>query len=597
MTSVLVIDSDPLMRQALVVASETAGLSAQGFGEASAALESFQKRSAKVVLVDHTLPDMSGVEVCQRIRAMDDGELPIVIMATYRQNAAELKQALTAGADDYIIKPVDLEALMVRLAIAQTRSAVRYDRARAEARLADTLEQLRNNNAHLQTILDRLRIGCVMTDSAGVVRFVSAAARRVLGLEPSGEEGVGEPLKSWFPLAPRDMERLRDNVNAPAGERSKVTAAIRRGSHTAQLEIEIHDDPRQKDARMFLLYDLTELHDLRRQLNNQASFHDLIGKSPAMRAVYQLIQDVAPIDATVLVQGETGTGKELVARALHAASHRKNGPFIAVNCAGLTESLVSSQLFGHARGAFTGAVADRRGMFEAAHGGTLFLDEIGDIPPTVQTALLRVLQEREIIRIGEHRARKVDVRVVCATHRDLASEVETGRFRADLLYRIRVARVTLPPLRARREDIPLLAQFFLRQFRSSTGKNVAGISDEAMRSLASHEWPGNVRELKSAVEFGAIRCRSNQLRVEDLPADLYESATQAPARMSHLSRLPTPRRRRARPLGHTQAAEQNERDRILDALEQTEGNRKEAATLLGMSRATFYRRLSRLGLD
>jgi DNA-binding NtrC family response regulator len=284
---------------------------------------------------------------------------------------------------------------------------------------------------------------------------------------------------------------------------------------------------------------------------------------------------VARVDTPVLIEGETGTGKELVAQAIHFASHRQGGPFIAVNCAGLTESLLASQLFGHKRGAFTGAVADHQGLFAAANGGTLFLDEIGDIPLSVQTNLLRVLQEREITRLGEAIPRKIDVRIVAATHQNLQAAVSHGTFRSDLLYRIRVARISLPALRQRRSDIPLLVSSFLVYCRAAIGKPVQDVSHSAMRLLLQYHWPGNVRELKSAIEFAVIRCRGTVLKADDLPPELSEPA----------------------PLLKTfSTAAVDEPQRIVAALQQAQGNRTLAARLLGMSRATFYRRLANLDL-
>jgi DNA-binding NtrC family response regulator len=318
------------------------------------------------------------------------------------------------------------------------------------------------------------------------------------------------------------------------------------------------------------LYDVSEVRALRRRVEERASFDDMIGASPAMQDVYRLIEDLAQVDSTVLVEGETGAGKELVARALHTRSRRSGGAFVAVNCAGLPESLVASQLFGHKRGAFTGAVADQRGLFEAASGGTLFLDEIGDVPPGVQTSLLRVLQDKQVTRLGETSSRKIDARVVVATHRDLNEEVREGRFRADLLYRIRVGRIRLPALRERREDIPLLVKRFLADLRAEIGKPVSGTSTEAMRVLTAYRWPGNVRELRSALEFAVIRTRSERIQPDDLPPEL-----DAPPADS----------------------DEAERRRYENALERAGGNRTRAAELLGISRATFYRRLGQLGLD
>jgi DNA-binding NtrC family response regulator len=278
----------------------------------------------------------------------------------------------------------------------------------------------------------------------------------------------------------------------------------------------------------------------------------------------------------VLIEGETGTGKELVARAIHFSSRRKHNPFIALNCAGLTDSLLGSQLFGHRRGAFTGAVEDHKGLFQAADGGTLFLDEVGDIPANVQTSLLRVLQEREVVRLGDSKPLKVDVRVLAATHHNLVDDVARGTFRSDLLYRIRVVRIHLPPLHQRREDIPLLVSHFLGQCGAATGKHVGGISTDAMGILLTYRWPGNVRELKSAVEYGIVRSKGPVIEATDLPAEIIDGATSP-------GTLP-------------EAAGADERQRLLAALAAAKGNRVAAARLLGMSRATLYRRLAELNI-
>ena len=328
------------------------------------------------------------------------------------------------------------------------------------------------------------------------------------------------------------------------------------------------------------LYDVSPLVDLRRQLDASAALADIVGKCPAMRQVFQMIQDVARVDSTVLIEGETGTGKELVARAIHRLGHRRDKPFVAINCAGLSEELAASLLFGHRRGSFTGAVNDQQGLFEAAHGGTLFLDEIGDLPMRVQTTLLRVLEEHAVLRLGESQPRAVDVRVLAATHRDLARGVAEERFRQDLLYRIRVARVRLPALRERREDLPLLVRAFLADHAASTGKRVDGISDEAMAILMEYDWPGNVRELRNGLEYAVIHARSSIVQSDDLPPELLEII----------------------PLADQEQTDQEDAgtadaDRLQAALRRARGNRTRAAALLGISRATLYRRLRELGLD
>lgn len=335
------------------------------------------------------------------------------------------------------------------------------------------------------------------------------------------------------------------------------------------------------------------LEELRRKVEKESRFHDLIGASPVMRGVFEQIQEFAQVDWTVLIEGETGTGKELVSRAIHACSRRSSEPFIAVNCAALTESLLSSQLFGHKKGAFTSAVTDQKGVFEAADGGTLFLDEIGDTTQPVQNSLLRVLEDREVTRLGEPRGRRVNVRLITATQRDLAEEVSRENFRADLLFRVRVARIVLPPLRERGDDTSLLANWFLHESSTVAGKPITQFSADAMDRLLGYAWPGNVRELKSAVEHAVLACRQEVVQVDDLPPELTTPAGSGPTEQATPAG-PGPTEL-ATPTGH--ATPHDERQRILAALVEAGGNRTQAARLLGISRATLYRRMAELDIS
>jgi PAS domain S-box-containing protein len=445
--------------------------------------------------------------------------------------------------------------------------------AQAKDGLEQANVQLEQANDDLLSILNELRLGVAMTDEQGTIMFLSEAAQQFLG--KTQEEVVGRSWEQLLPLQDQDRAQLRAVAALPLERRAKIPVQIQAGGRRYWMEIEIDDDPRDARRKMFFLYDVTEIYDLRRLLHEKTRFYDLVGESTVMQLVYQQIQDVAWVDTTVLIEGETGTGKELVARGIHQASPRKNKSFIAVNCAGLTESLLASQLFGHKRGAFTGAVADQVGLLEAATGGTLFLDEIGDMPMNIQTSLLRVLQEKEITRLGESAPRKIDVRVIAATNRDLHQEVAAGRFRQDLLYRIRVTRIQLPPLRQRREDIPLLVAWFLSQFQAAEEKSVQEVSQETMQALLAYDWPGNVRELKSAIESAVLRCQGPVIQVQDLSPEVTGSTPSliSPAHPS------------------------DEKQRILDALKQAGGNRAAAARLLGVSRRTFYRRLESLGIS
>jgi PAS domain S-box-containing protein len=446
---------------------------------------------------------------------------------------------------------------------------------KTETHLSSQLSASERTKDDALALLQHLNLAALVLDESGSITFATERSLEILGMEAT--EVIGREWEQALPLSQQDRLTIQELIRTSSDGRKTGLVCIE-GSRPSWIEMEAHRDPRHTGRQIVVLNDRTELHTLRRVLNEQASFHNLVGKSSAMLRTYQLVRDVARVDTTVLIEGETGTGKELIARAIHFSSERKNKPFIAANCAGLTDSILTSQLFGHKRGAFTGAVNDQQGLFEAADGGTLFLDEIGDIPSNVQTALLRVLQEKEITRLGEARPRKVDVRVVAATHHNLSEDVVRGSFRADLLYRIRIARIQLPPLRERREDIPLLAHSFLGQICTATGKTIDGIDPGTLRLLMSHAWPGNVRELRSAIEFSVISCKGRDI----LPADL-------PPEIAAVSVVPSPST-------WIPLSGQDEKSKLLAALSDAKGNRTEAAKRLGISRATFYRRLVELDI-
>jgi DNA-binding NtrC family response regulator len=512
-----------------------------------------------LVLLDIALRDgPDGITTAERLRA--ELAVPVVFVTAFA-DAATLERAKRVSPHGYIVKPFDERDLRAMIEIALYRDGL--DRA------------LRRSHDDLLAVLDVQRTGNVLVDPAGQILFANAAAGRILGADPGTLLDL--PWPEGLRLSGDARRRVEALLRTTRAERQKVVARLpTRGPRDSVVEIEIEDDPRAPERKIFFLTDVSELHGLRRLLDERGRFHDIIGRSDAIRRVVRLVQQVAPTDVTVLIEGETGTGKELVARAIHRESARRKGPFVAVNCAGLSEELAASQLFGHRRGAFTGAVTDAVGMFEAARGGTLFLDEIGDLPLRVQTTLLRVLEERAVTRIGETQPRAVDVRIVAAANRELAREVAAGRFRADLLYRIRVGRIHLPPLRERREDLPLLVRHILSEQRAITGRPVETVSDEAMQAMLAYEWPGNVRELKHALGYSVIHCPGAAVELEDLPPELLE---------------------RAPPVAAAGDLPADERERIAAALARTGGERKGAAALLGVSRATLYRRMAQYGID
>jgi PAS domain S-box-containing protein len=340
--------------------------------------------------------------------------------------------------------------------------------------------------------------------------------------------------------------------------------------------------------------DLTELgrkdetiQELKRLLDAEDSFHGLVGRSEAMRRVYSLIERAAQSDAPVIIYGESGTGKELAAHAIHELGKRANGPFIQCNCAALTVSLLESELFGHVKGAFTGAYRHQVGRFEAADGGDLFLDEIGDAPMEIQVKLLRVLETKRFERVGDHRPIHVDVRIITATNRDLPIQVRSNEFREDLYFRINVIPITMPPLRERREDIPLLAEHFIRR-KQHSGASIRGLSPEAMRLCMTYSWPGNVRELVSAMEYAAVVSDSELVQPGHLPPAIANGHGEC---------------RSSAHDGNSSAAGSSvekipeQKAQLLQALEQTHGNKSKTARLLGVSRMTVLNRMRKYGLN
>ncbi len=327
---------------------------------------------------------------------------------------------------------------------------------------------------------------------------------------------------------------------------------------------------------VMVIRDITRQRDMERELRERNQFQNLIGRNKTMQDIYRLLEDLANIDTTVLVTGESGTGKDLVARALHYSGNRAFKPFVTANCGALSESLLESELFGHVRGAFTGAVRDKQGRFQAAHGGTLLLDEIGDVPMTVQIKLLRMLQEKEFERVGDTSPRKVDVRVIACTNKDLKEKVRCREFRQDLYYRLKVVEIVMPPLRNRLEDLPLLVDHFRQTFNERFRKNVEGISIEVLDAFMEYPWPGNVRELEHVMEHAFVVCHGGTITLKHLPADIrnYDLSR---------SRHPGPSRAKA-------TATAGEED-IISALRQAGGNKTKAAKLLGISRRTIYRKI------
>jgi len=325
-----------------------------------------------------------------------------------------------------------------------------------------------------------------------------------------------------------------------------------------------------------------QIRDLRERLDEKYGFENIIGHSPAMLSILETIRRVAPADLPVLILGESGTGKELLANAIHINSRRSDKRFVTINCAGLSETLLEDELFGHVKGAYTGAAGERPGRFEYADGGTMLLDEIGDMPPKMQAKLLRVLENGEVVRVGSNEARRVNVRVISATNTDIADRVAKREFREDLYFRIKGTTISIPPLRERRDDIPVLVDHFIQQANKTHGRRVKGINADAARALMSYPWPGNVRQLHNVVENMVVLAGGDKLTVQDLPGEVYKPPGEgAAAQLGQLAGM---------------SIEEAEKELIRNTLQMVGGNREQAAGILGIGERTLYRKIKEYGL-
>lgn len=445
---------------------------------------------------------------------------------------------------------------------------------------------------HWETVVKTIKDGVMIVDKTGSIVFANEAMSGITGY--TRQELFGEKCSilhcDLFDLA-RKQGGDQWCVLLKTGKLDLRRCNIMRkdGSFVPVLKNAsvLQDSSGSVIGGVEILTDISEvvkkdeqISEFRRRLRAEGSFHGLIGTSPAMLRIYKLIENAARSDAPVLILGESGTGKELVARAVHDLGNRNGGPLVSVNCAALIESLLESELFGHVKGAFTGAHKSQPGRFELAQGGDIFLDEIGDLPVFTQVKLLRVLEEKVIERVGDARPIPVDVRIISATNRDLLALLEEGSFRDDFYFRINAIRISLPPLRERTGDIPILAEHFFRKLRTKFRKPIDGIANSTMEVMLSYHWPGNVRELKSAFDYVFAICDENIIQPHHLPPEIF-GRTDEPnggTRAPNLSR------------------EELRKKQLVTALAEAKGNKSKAAEILGISRVTVWNRLKRYGL-
>jgi len=533
---------------------------APGFEEGQALI---RERRFDLVFIDIILDQgKSGIILLELVR--DVAPETEVIIITGAPSVKTASAALRLGALDYMVKPVRQESL-----IRATEMALKHQTLRQEK------ESYQQN---LEAIFRSVQDAIITVDEKLMVVETNRAAAEICGIDRDG--AAGKALDSLeVACGGACLNTLRETV--AAGKRIDVSAVECVSPVRPDQVVSVTATPLMRRNHtpaggVLVIRNETRLVELERSLAECRELRRLVGKSDSIRKVVAMIHTLSDVHTSVLISGESGTGKELVADALHAAGKRSGRNLVKINCAALSEGLLESELFGHVRGAFTGAVKDKVGRFQRAHGGTIFLDEIGEMTPRMQLRFLRVLESMEFERVGDSTPIKVDVRVIAATNRDLAARVENGDFRHDLYFRLKVVEIQMPPLRERRDDIPLLVQHFLQAFNRKFSKSIQGVSEPVMKLFGSYHWPGNVRQLENVLEHACVLTHGQVITESDLPPDFMpDVGATAEAGTS----------------GSTASVRA-----IREALKQASYNKSKAARLLGISRRTLYRRLEEHGI-
>ena len=450
--------------------------------------------------------------------------------------------------------------------------------------ISDLIDRLRYEERRLKNILDSLDVAVFTINCGGLITSFNTMAEKISGYDR--DEVLGKPCAAIFESDDsQDVCLLQDAVADGRSRSVHQGRLIGKFGESVPIRsnyMALRNEKGTIVGGLATFQDMTLVHQLDQAIRKRYTFQDMIGKSAPMQRLFGMIPMVADSQATVLIEGPTGTGKDLLARIIHSSSPRKNKPWVKINCAAMPENLLESELFGYARGAFTGAERDKPGRFQEADGGTIFLDEIGDLPLSLQAKLLRVLEDKEFYPLGSRKIQKVDVRIISATNQDLTRMVDTGRFREDLFYRLNVVRMELPPLTERRDDLPLLIHHVLRKLSAARAMPPPMISEKAMQVLLNYAYPGNVREMENILEHALILCRNAPIEDHHLPDYLYLSFRRTPRKNSSTA---------------FDGSGRQEREAIAAALEKHKGHRGKAARDLGMDRTTLWRKMKRLGGD
>ncbi|MDR3632142.1 MAG: sigma 54-interacting transcriptional regulator [Desulfocapsaceae bacterium] len=556
---ILIIDDEESIRFTFERFLRAAGYTVVTAESCAEAIEQFAHSSFDMVFADIILGDGTGIDILREIKSR--GLICPVIMVTGDPGLETATESIRLGAFDYIPKPINQESLLHA-----ARTALKYKAINEEN------EKFR---ANLEAIFRSVKDAIITVNADGVVIEINEAAVSIFGYSPNDK---GKAFNTLQGTGTEQLAKILDEALG-TGEPLTVDRIECQSADGTTRVVSVKTFPLLTpqgipSGLVMVLRDDTRVVDLEKALNNQRQFHRIVGKSGPMQKIFTLISALSQVQTTVLITGESGTGKELVADALYQSGERSSKPMIKINCSALPESLLESELFGHVKGAFTGAIKDNIGRFHSANGGSIFFDEIGEITPTVQVKLLRVLEEREFERLGSSTPTKVDIRLIAATNKDLKEKVSLGEFREDLYYRLKVVEIKLPALRDRREDIPLLVNHFRNSFNATFKKDIKEVSSDVLKAFLKYPWPGNVRELHHTMEHAFVLCNHNIITFDHLPPDFMGGrAGQSPE---------------DRYEADSQA--------IRAALTKTAWNKAKAARLLGIDRVTLYRKIKRFNI-
>lgn len=451
--------------------------------------------------------------------------------------------------------------------------------------IADLIDRIHYEERSLKIILDNLDVGIFTVDRGGRVTFFNTAAEKISGF--SRREILGESCSKIFGgKESQEICSMQDTIVNGQPRSSRQGKMMTRDGGSIPIRanyMALRSEKGTIVGGLTTFHDLTLVQQLKQAMSDRYTFHDMIGRSPAMQKIFEVINVVAATDATILIEGATGTGKDLLAKVIHSAGRRSDRPFVKVNCAAIPDNLLESEMFGYVKGAFTGAEKDKTGRFQEADGGTIFLDEIGDLPLALQAKLLRVLEDKEFYRLGSRHTVKVNVRIISASNRNLENLVAKQLFREDLYYRLNLFRIGLPELRDRQVDLPILIGHILRRLSAASGRRLPEVSEKVMEILLNYRYPGNVRELENILEHARIICQEKTIQPRHLPEYLQIRRT---------TRKP-PAKRSFRPL---HASDAEERENIISVLQQHNGHRTRTAKALGMERTTLWRKIKKYGI-